>query len=108
MDFRTARLLCEDLARTSQAALGGQILALADSPVDFVAALRCMAGDPGRPAAEEREHLPVAWAPAIADHCRAFAERHSWSSRTDTFASVIRLSLSSQDCPDPSLAEREL
>jgi hypothetical protein len=45
--------------------------------------------------------------PAVADHCRALDERQSWSSRADTFASVIGPSWSSQDCPDPLLAGRQ-
>lgn len=96
-DLPTARWLRDDLACTSQAALGDQILALADSPMDFVAAIRRMTGDPGRPVATDRP-------PAIADHCRAFAERHTWLARANDFADVIGLSSSSEAPSDPSLA----
>jgi teichuronic acid biosynthesis glycosyltransferase TuaH len=106
-DLPAARLLRDDLARSSQAAFGDQILALAASPADFVAAVRRMVGDPGRPAAAESRHVPANRSLDIADHCRAFAERHSWSSRADSFAAVIGLSSSSRDCPDPSLAGRQ-
>jgi teichuronic acid biosynthesis glycosyltransferase TuaH len=103
-DLPTARWLRDDLARTSQAALGDQILALADSPADFVAAIRRIAGDPGGSAATGRDHHPTDRSPALADHCRTFAERHSWSSRAAVFAAVIGLSSSSQASPDPSMA----
>jgi teichuronic acid biosynthesis glycosyltransferase TuaH len=103
-DLPTARTLRDDLARSSQAAFGDQILALAASPADFIAAVRRMVGDLRRPAATGRDRVPVDRSPAIADHCRAFVERHSWSSRADVLANVIGLSSSSQACPNPSLA----
>lgn len=106
-DLPASRWLRDDLARTTEPALGDQILALADKPADFVAAVRRIAGDPDAPAPASPGCRPADGASAMADHCRSFAERHSWSSRADSFASAIGLSSSSQIRPDPSMAGRQ-
>jgi teichuronic acid biosynthesis glycosyltransferase TuaH len=86
-----ARWLCEDLARSDQAAFAEQILALADGPGEFIAALRRMEGDPANLASSRRRSERIGVDPSIADHCRGFAERHSWLRRADTFAAAIGL-----------------
>ena len=80
-DLPGARWLLDDLARSDPAEqqMTGQIMTLAGTPADVVAAVRRMAGEPGgkpggepagEPAGEQR-----------ADRCRAFAARHSWARR---------------------------
>jgi glycosyltransferase involved in cell wall biosynthesis len=89
-DLPSARWLRDDLGHSDQAPVADQILALADGLDEFVAAVHGMArnlpaaGCGGHDLAPDRE-------PARADHCRAFADRHSWSNRADAFAALIGL-----------------
>jgi teichuronic acid biosynthesis glycosyltransferase TuaH len=91
-DLPAARWLRDDLARSDQAAFADQILALASGSAEFIAAVRRMAGDLGRPALANRDLDSTGLAPATADYCRAFAERHSWPRRAEAFAAAIGLS----------------
>ena len=92
-DLPGARWLLDDLARSDPAEqqMTGQIMTLAGTPADVVAAVRRMAGEPGgkpggEPAGEQR-----------ADRCRAFAARHSWARRAGTLAGVIGFTPSGED-----------
>jgi teichuronic acid biosynthesis glycosyltransferase TuaH len=91
IDLPAARWLREDLARSDQAAFAEQILTLAGSPEEFIAALRRVAGDPSSPASASSGPDRTGLGPSIADHCKAFAERHSWSRRAEAFAAAIGL-----------------
>ena len=90
-DLPAARWLREDLAHSDQAAVAEQMLALAGGPAEFVAALRHVAGDPRSSASATCQPDRKVPGPSISDHCRAFAERHSWSHRAETFAAAIGL-----------------
>jgi teichuronic acid biosynthesis glycosyltransferase TuaH len=90
-DLPAARWLRDDLTRSDQAQFADQIFALAKSPVEFIAAICRMAGDPLNLVRAGRGSSPTAVAPSIADKCRRFAERHSWSRRADAFAAAIGL-----------------
>jgi teichuronic acid biosynthesis glycosyltransferase TuaH len=90
-DLPAARWLLDDLGRSDQAARSGRILALAGDRAEFMAALRHMAGEPGRPARAGASPAAMAAEPADAQWCRAFASRHSWSCRADALAALIGL-----------------
>ena len=93
-DLPGSRWLRDDLASTDPEP--GQLLALAEDPAGFVAALRRMAGEPG--GAAPAEAGPVAATPelALAGRARAFAGRHSWPRRADAFAAAIGLPTASR------------
>jgi teichuronic acid biosynthesis glycosyltransferase TuaH len=95
-DLPAARWLRDDLACSAQAAFSDEILALADGAAQFPAALRRMLANPAidhdRPAS------------VIAEHCRAFAARHSWSQRAEAFAAAIGLPAATRKCAEPQPA----
>ncbi len=80
-DLPAARWLREDLARSEQAGVADQILALASDRAHFVDAVRRLAG---------RQ--------LMADHCRAFAARHTWPRRADAMAAAIGLPAAARQC----------
>jgi teichuronic acid biosynthesis glycosyltransferase TuaH len=99
-DLPAARWLRDDLARSRQAAYANQVLALANGPAEFTAAIRQMTGDPGRLALSNRDTGSDRLASPIGDQCREFADRHVWRQRADAFAAAIRLrSPASADSP---------
>jgi teichuronic acid biosynthesis glycosyltransferase TuaH len=103
-DLPAARWLCEDLARSDQAAFAEQILLLAGGPAEFIAALRRVAGDPSSPASAKGESEQTGAVPSIAERCRTFAERHTWSRRAEAFATAIGLSVTAYERTNPTLA----
>jgi teichuronic acid biosynthesis glycosyltransferase TuaH len=95
-DLPGARWLLDDLARADSAEpqMTSQIMTLAGTAAEVVAAVRRMAGEPGRePDREQR-----------AGRCRAFAARHSWARRAETLAGVIGFTPSGEDHEAPIAA----
>ena len=86
-DLPAARWLWDDLTCSNQAAFAEQILALSGTPAEFVTALRRVVGHP----LGSGEIDQTRTRPRVAELCRAFAERHSWSARAKTFADLIGL-----------------
>jgi teichuronic acid biosynthesis glycosyltransferase TuaH len=107
-DLPAARWLHEDLARSEQAAVADQVLALAGGPAEFIAALRRVAGDPSGPTLANHDPGPAVLTPATADHCRAFADRHSWSRRADALAAAIGLPTATGESAGLALARKNL
>lgn len=89
-DLPAGRWLRDDLVNSEQASVADQVLALAHGPAEFVAALRRMAGDPSGQTLSNRNAC-VTGAVGIAEPCRAFAQRHSWTRRAEAFAAAIGL-----------------
>jgi teichuronic acid biosynthesis glycosyltransferase TuaH len=86
-DLPGSRWLLDDLFRADQAP--GQIMTLASTPADVVAAVRRMVGGPGDPAQTDPDS---ATGRPRRDRCRAFAARHSWDRRADALADAIGFS----------------
>jgi teichuronic acid biosynthesis glycosyltransferase TuaH len=81
--------LLDDLAHSDQSMSQSRILVLANQPSTFVDAIRRIVGNPGKPdqvlgGLPERESC-------VAELCRAFAARHTWSCRADSLAEAIGL-----------------
>jgi teichuronic acid biosynthesis glycosyltransferase TuaH len=74
-----------DLEETLPEHLSNQVLVLADNGQDYISAIRTLA-------AGRRE---------AANHCIAFAERHSWSRRAERFAAEIGLQSAEDKVRDP-------
>jgi len=107
-DLRSARWLLDDLARSDQARIADQILALARGPDEFVAAVGRMTRS-AHPLADVRPNHgpdPDSARLARAAQCRAFASRHSWSRRADAFAALLGLTVTGPQDTNPSLAGR--
>jgi hypothetical protein len=85
-DSPATQWLSDDLARSEQTIFREQILAIADSLGEFIAAIRRMAGDPSSSADASRAAGPAS---AIAGHYGAFAARYAWSRRVEAFAAAI-------------------
>jgi teichuronic acid biosynthesis glycosyltransferase TuaH len=81
-----ARWLLDDLTRSAGEIPPDRILALTNDRADFVSAVRHMVGDPGQPSRGRADRES-----ARAERCRAFAGRHTWSSRADALAAAIGL-----------------
>jgi len=91
-DIPAARWLRADLTRGEQARWADRIMVLANSSADFVNAIRRIAASDS-PAAAGGDFSSVATKdPARASQCIAFAARHTWERRANSFASVIGLS----------------
>ena len=80
-DIPAARWLRADLTRPQQARWADRIMLLASNSADFVNAIR-------RIAASDSSSKD----PTRASQCVAFAARHTWEHRANSFASVIGLS----------------
>jgi teichuronic acid biosynthesis glycosyltransferase TuaH len=105
-DLPAARWLRDDLACSDRGAFANQILALAGGSEEFIAALRGMVGDPSTAASASREPGLTGLEPPTADHCRAFAARHSWSRRAEAFAAAIGFPVTSFENTGPVLLGR--
>jgi teichuronic acid biosynthesis glycosyltransferase TuaH len=107
-DLRSARWLRDDLARSDQACVADQILALASGSNEFVAAVRRMTRIPHALADVGNNHgsAPDSARLVRAAQCRAFASRHSWSRRAEAFATLLGLAAAGPQHADPSLAGR--
>jgi teichuronic acid biosynthesis glycosyltransferase TuaH len=79
-DIPAARWLRADLTRPEQARWADRVMVLASDSADFVNAVRRIAAS-GSPAEEATR----------ASQCIAFADRHTWDRRANSFASVIGL-----------------
>jgi teichuronic acid biosynthesis glycosyltransferase TuaH len=88
-DLPGSRWLRDDLARRDPAS-ASQLMALASDGTGFAAAVRRLAGEPGRAAAAEPSPAPEG-DKALAASARAFADRHSWARRADALAAAIGL-----------------
>jgi teichuronic acid biosynthesis glycosyltransferase TuaH len=91
-DIPAARWLRADLTRTEQARWADRIMLLASNSADFVSAIRRIAASDSPSAAGGRFPSVAAKDPARASQCIAFAARHTWERRANSFASVIGLS----------------
>ena len=91
-DIPAAHWLRADLARGEQSRWADRIMVLASNGADFVNAIRRIAAS-GSPAAAGGGFPSVAIKdPTRASQCIAFAARHTWERRANSFASVIGLS----------------
>jgi hypothetical protein len=88
-DLPGSRWLRDDLARRDPAS-ASQLMALASDGTGFAAAVRRLAGEPGRAAAAEPSRAPEG-DKARAASAWAFADRHSWARRADALAAAIGL-----------------
>lgn len=98
-----SRWLLDDLVHSDQARSQNRILVLANQPSIFVDAIRRIVGNPGKPdqvlgGLPDRE-------PTVANECRAFAGRHTWSRRANTLAEAIGLT-AYKDGGGPAVASR--
>jgi teichuronic acid biosynthesis glycosyltransferase TuaH len=91
-DIPAAHWLRADLARGEQAGWADRIMVLASNGADFVKAIRRIAASdspytagPGFPSVATKDLTR-------ASQCIAFAARHTWERRANSFASVIGLS----------------
>jgi teichuronic acid biosynthesis glycosyltransferase TuaH len=105
-DIPAARWLRADLTRGEQARWADRIMLLAGNSADFVNAIRRIAASDRPSAASDRPSAAsdrpsaagggfpgiVAKDPTRASQCIAFAARHTWERRANSFASVIGLS----------------
>ena len=91
-DIPAARWLRADLTRGEQAQWADRILMLANNSADFVNAIRRIAASDGTAAAGGDFSSVTAKNPARASQCIAFAARHTWERRANSFAAVIGLS----------------
>jgi teichuronic acid biosynthesis glycosyltransferase TuaH len=88
-DLPAARWLRADLA-SAEPADAEKILALANDPAKFVDALRRLTVD--QPVSKVAGRDPILAAQSnVADLCRVFAARHSWTRRADALAAAIGL-----------------
>jgi len=91
-DIPAAHWLRADLTRGEQSRWADRIMVLASTGADFVNAIRRIAAS-GSPSAAGGGFPSVAIKdPARASQCIAFAARHTWERRANSFASVIGLS----------------
>jgi teichuronic acid biosynthesis glycosyltransferase TuaH len=91
-DIPAAHWLRADLTRGEQARWADRIMVLASNGTDFVNAIRRIAASDS-PSAASGGFLGVAAKDsARASQCIAFAARHTWDRRANSFASVIGLS----------------
>jgi teichuronic acid biosynthesis glycosyltransferase TuaH len=88
-DLPSARWLRGELLVDVSETAAGQILSLAGSPDDYVAAIRRLTEDGSSIPPDVRSGL-----------CVAFAEKHSWPRRAEDFAAQIGLLPSSTDLAD--------
>jgi teichuronic acid biosynthesis glycosyltransferase TuaH len=88
-DLPGSRWLLDDLASADRA--DDQIMALASTPADVVAAVRRMVGEPGDPAQTDPEAATGGSELSRSDRCRLFAARHSWARRADVLAAAVGL-----------------
>ena len=87
-----ARWLRADLTRGEQARWADRIMVLASNSADFVNAIRRIAASDSPAAADGGLPGVVTKDPTRASQCIAFAARHTWEHRANSFASVIGLS----------------
>ena len=87
-----ARWLRADLTRGEQARWADRIMMLASNSADFVNAIRRVAASDSPAAAGGGFPSAVTKEPTRASQCIAFAARHTWERRANSFASVIGLS----------------
>jgi teichuronic acid biosynthesis glycosyltransferase TuaH len=100
-DLPGSRWLRDDLARTDDAA--DQLMTLASSPADVVAAVRGLVGEPGNPAAAGPGATATGPGLRRDERCRAFAARHTWAKRADTLAAAIGFPAVKEDRDGPSV-----
>ena len=99
-DIPAARWLRADLARGEQARWADRIMALAGNSADFVNAIRRIAAS-GAPSAVGGGFSGVAAKdPTRASQCIAFAAKHTWERRANSFASVLGLAQQASDRSD--------
>ncbi len=91
-DIPAARWLHADLTRGEQARSADRIMVLASNSADFVNAIRRIAASDSPAAAGGSFHGVATKDPTRGSQCIAFAARHSWERRANSFASVIGLS----------------
>jgi teichuronic acid biosynthesis glycosyltransferase TuaH len=91
-DIPTARWLRADLTRGEQARWADRVMVLASNSADFVNAIRRIAASDSPAAADGGLPSAVTKDPTRASQCIAFAARHTWERRANSFASVIGLS----------------
>ncbi len=100
-DLPAARWLLDDLTRSERRVPADLILALAGNCADFVDAVRHIVGDPENP---DRTCGARGGQESVrADRCRAFAARHTWSSRADTLAAALGLSVPAERASAPAV-----
>jgi len=91
-DIPAAHWLRADLTRGEQSRWADRIMVLASTGADFVNAIRRIAAS-GSPSAAGGGFLSMATKDLTrASQCIAFAARHTWERRANSFASVIGLS----------------
>ena len=90
-DIPAARWLRADLTRGEQARWADRIMVLASDGADFVSAIRRIAASDSPSAPGGGFPNMVAEDPTRAGQCIAFAARHTWERRANSFASVIGL-----------------
>jgi teichuronic acid biosynthesis glycosyltransferase TuaH len=96
-DLPAAQWLRADLTRGEHAADADRILMLARNKTEFADAIRHITADErhaGRVASSSAGHSRDH---GRADHCLAFAARHTWPRRAEAFASAIGLAYSAND-----------
>jgi teichuronic acid biosynthesis glycosyltransferase TuaH len=90
-DIPAAHWLRTDLTRGEQARWADRIMVLASNNADFVDAIRRIAADNSPSAAGGRFPGAAVKDPTRASQCIAFAARHNWERRANSFASEIGL-----------------
>jgi teichuronic acid biosynthesis glycosyltransferase TuaH len=90
-DIPAAHWLRADLTHGEQARWADRIMVLASSSADFVNAIRRIAASDSPAAAGAGFPRVAIKDPARASQCIAFAARHTWERRANSFASVIGL-----------------
>jgi teichuronic acid biosynthesis glycosyltransferase TuaH len=103
-DLPGSRWLLDDLVSAEPAA--DQVLALASTPADVVAAVRRLAGNPGDPAQPRPLAATAGAESARSDLCRMLAARHSWARRADAMAAAIGLTPAQDDHRAPFVPAR--
>ena len=99
-DIPAAHWLRADLTRGEQARWADRIMVLANNSADFVNAIRRLAASDSPAAAGGGFPSVATKVPARASQCMAFAARHTWERRANSFAAVIGLSQQASDQSD--------
>jgi len=99
-DIPAAHWLRADLTRGEQGRWADRIMVLADNSADFVNAIRRIAASDSPAAAGGGFPSVTTKAPARSSQCIAFAARHTWERRANSFASLIGLSQQASDQSD--------
>jgi teichuronic acid biosynthesis glycosyltransferase TuaH len=91
-DLPAARWLRSDLIRAARERDAEQVLQLASAKTGYVNAIRNLIQNYGTTEPAGFATAPTGWKKDLASGCIAFAERHSWPQRAETFISEIGLS----------------